>query len=48
MKLFTRGFIHLEDEDHLHQDKSLKEKLKFCTKNFLMGIKVLKPEKLAK
>ncbi len=45
MKLFTCGFIHLEVEDYLHQDQSLKKKPKFYPKNFLMKNKGFKASK---
>ncbi len=42
MMLFTCGFIHLQAEDCLHMNQSLKKRAKFCLKNFLMKIKVSK------
>ncbi len=46
MNLITGGFIHLEAGDYLHQDQSLKKKLKFCPKNFPMKTKVTKLVKI--
>ncbi len=42
MKLFTCGFIQLEEQDYQHQDQSLKKKTKFCAKNSRMKTKVSK------